>query len=123
MSSSLLAGFMLLVSCSTRTATTNYPAGSPASPDTPTAPPQTPNSLSDELLLVSYERAAPAMEATHQHEHAGHQHASAHESAPQAPAQQDQSNAAKYACPMHPAEVASEPGRCSICGMNLEPVK
>ncbi len=116
MSSSLLAGFMLLVSCSTRTATTNYPAGSPASPDTPTAPPQAPNSLSDELLLVSYERAAPAMEATHQHEHAGHQHAPP-------PAQQNQSSDAKYACPMHPAEVASEPGRCSICGMNLEPVK
>lgn len=27
-----------------------------------------------------------------------------------------------YTCPMHPQIVASEPGRCPICGMNLVPV-
>lgn len=31
--------------------------------------------------------------------------------------------AAKYQCPMHPAFVSEKPGECSICGMNLVPVK
>ncbi len=31
-------------------------------------------------------------------------------------------NAATYACPMHPEEKQSQPGRCTKCGMNLEAV-
>jgi hypothetical protein len=31
--------------------------------------------------------------------------------------------AAKYACPMHPNIVSDKPGKCSICGMNLEPIQ
>lgn len=30
--------------------------------------------------------------------------------------------AAKYACPMHPEVTSDKPGKCSKCGMNLEPV-
>lgn len=28
---------------------------------------------------------------------------------------------AAYACPMHPEITSDKPGKCSICGMNLEP--
>ena len=29
--------------------------------------------------------------------------------------------AKRYRCPMHPSIVSSQPGKCPICGMGLEP--
>ena len=37
--------------------------------------------------------------------------------------QTDQAEDITYTCPMHPEEVSSEPGKCSICGMNLVPME
>ena len=31
-----------------------------------------------------------------------------------------QANAAIYKCPMHPDVTSDKPGKCSVCGMNLE---
>lgn len=28
----------------------------------------------------------------------------------------------KFACPMHPEEISDSAGRCSVCGMELEPI-
>lgn len=41
-----------------------------------------------------------------------------HPAGGKAPAQ-----ATLYACPMHPEKHYSEPGKCPICGMTLEPVE
>jgi hypothetical protein len=38
--------------------------------------------------------------------------------APQAPP--PQAKAALYKCPMHPEITSDKPGKCSVCGMNLE---
>ena len=40
--------------------------------------------------------------------------------APQAPT--GQAKATVYKCPMHPDVTSDKPGKCSVCGMNLEKV-
>ena len=34
----------------------------------------------------------------------------------------DNQSLQKYTCPMHPHILRDQPGKCPICGMNLEPV-
>ncbi|RPJ61850.1 MAG: hypothetical protein EHM24_26245, partial [Acidobacteria bacterium] len=39
------------------------------------------------------------------------------------PSTSKQGDAVVYTCPMHPEVRSNEPGKCPICGMDLEPVK
>ena len=48
--------------------------------------------------------------------------ASAPAVAPAPQAATEQAKATIYKCPMHPEVTSDKPGKCSICGMNLEKV-
>lgn len=60
---------------------------------------------------------------------AGHEHGAAATPAPPAPQPTPAAThapasapAATYACPMHPEQRSGRPGKCALCGMDLEPV-
>jgi len=42
--------------------------------------------------------------------------------APAAQAATEQAKTTVYKCPMHPEVTSDKPGKCSVCGMNLEKV-
>ncbi len=91
----------------------------------PAAPPH------DHSRHSSPARAKPKHDhSKHDHDHASHarskhgpHHSTEVSHAEHGASEQNSAETTKYVCPMHPEEVSSEPGRCSICGMNLEPAK
>lgn len=64
------------------------------------------------LVLSGCQRASDDMSAD---THAGHDHF--------APAASDTRKATLYQCSMHPNIVSDKPGKCPICGMDLQPVQ
>ena len=69
--------------------------------------------------------AAPST-GSHDHAHHGaapstgsHDHAH-HGAAPNVASSRPDAEPAIYVCPMHPEVTSKEPGRCGLCGMNLE---
>ena len=60
--------------------------------------------------------------APQEHVHEGAKSAPAPTPKPAATGAPSPAVAAAYACPMHPEQRSDRPGRCALCGMDLEPV-
>jgi len=138
----LTAAFLAGSGCAPRSVPNGFPDASPASASAAEATrapltcaldedPPLPGAPSEGWSGLDAASTAPAGES---HHHAGHRPASAsppaqhvdHES-PEAAHPPDmtkpphEEQATTYVCPMHPEVTSDRPGRCSKCGMNLEP--
>jgi hypothetical protein len=104
-----------IFACATRQAPPDFPVDSPASTEVSPGLVLFPVELGSD---AQGERGSTSGMPAEPHVHHAHQH---HD--PGGVTTSPDAEADVYVCPMHPEVTASEPGRCSKCGMNLEKKK